>query len=154
MNHDAFNSTPDAEHGSGHEKDWDQADYPVLTDVLSRLPDLDDATQNETAWNDLEQRLSGRIQRRMEERIQFVLEEIIRQHLALSVQKMTGTLVSEIRKDLQSTLDVVVTHAVTDELHRLRQKAFFSENNRPKIAEQNGPDTGDPDENRSLKRQT
>ncbi len=114
-------------------------DYPVLTEILSTLPDLVDTTQNETAWNELEQRLAGRILQRIEERVQFVLEEIIRQHLASSIQKMTGTLVSEIRKDLQSTLDVVVTHAVTDELHRLRQKEFFSANNHLKITEKNGP---------------
>lgn len=51
---------------------------------------------------------------------------------------MTGTLVSEIKKDLQSTLDVVVTHTVTDELHRLRQKEFFSESNHLKIQEKTG----------------
>ena len=115
-------------------------DYPVLTEILSTLPDLADATENETAWNELEQRLAGRILQRVEERIQFVLEEIIQQNLVSSIQKMTGTLVTEIRKDLQSTLDVVVTHAVTDELHRLRQKEFFSANNHLKITEKNGTD--------------
>ena len=128
------NDFPDA--GSN---DHAAEDYPVLTEILSTLPDLVDATQNETAWNELEQRLTERILRRVEERIQFVLEEIIQQNLASSIQKMTGTLVSEIRKDLQSTLDVVVTHAVTDELHRLRQKEFFSANNHLKITEKNGP---------------
>lgn len=66
-----------------------------------------------------------------------MLEEIIQQNLAASVQKMTGTLVTEIKKDLQSTLDVVVTHAVADELHRLRKKESFSENNHHKITEKN-----------------
>lgn len=102
-------------------------DYPVLTEILSVLPDLSEVTQNEAAWNELEERLSERIMQRVEERIKFVLEEIIRQHLATSIRNMTGTLVSEVSKDLQSTLEVVVTHAVTDELHRLKQKEFFSE---------------------------
>lgn len=113
-------------------------DYPVLTDILSDLPDLADALQNETAWNELEQRLSDRILQRIEDRIQFILEETIRQNLTDSIGKMTGTLVSEIKNDLQSTLDVVVTHAVTDELHRLRQKEFFSESNHLKITGKNG----------------
>ncbi len=113
-------------------------DYPVLTDILSELPDLTDALQNETAWNELEQRLSDRILQRIEDRIQFILEESIRQNLTDSIGKMTGMLVSEIKNDLQSTLDVVVTHAVTDELHRLRQKEFFSEGNHLKITEKNG----------------
>ena len=112
--------------------------YPVLTEILPTLPDLADATQNEKAWSELEQRLSERILQRVEERIQFVLEEIIQQNLAASIQNMTGALVSEIKKDLQSTLDVVVTHTVTDELHRLRQKEFFSESNHLKITEKNG----------------
>ena len=111
--------------------------YPVLTEILPTLPDLADATQNEKAWNELEQRLSERILQRVEERIQFVLEEIIQQNLAASIQNMTGALVSEIKKDLQSTLDVVVTHTVTDELHRLRQKEFFSESNHLKITGKN-----------------
>jgi len=40
-----------------------QADdgIPVLTEILSTLPDLVDSTQNETAWEELEQRLSERI---------------------------------------------------------------------------------------------
>ena len=113
-------------------------DYPVLTDILSDLPDLADALQNETAWNELEQRPSDRILQRIEDRIQFILEETIRQNLTDSIGKMTGTLVSEIKNDLQSTLDVVVTHAVTDELHRLRQKEFFSESNHLKITGKNG----------------
>ncbi len=115
-------------------------EIPVLTEILSTLPDLVDSTQNETAWEELEQRLTERILKRVEERIQFVLEEIIQQNLATSVQKMTGTLVSEIKKDLQSTLDVVVTHAIADELHRLRKKESFSENNHHKITEKNEPE--------------
>lgn len=122
-------------------------DIPVLTEILSTLPDLVDSTQNETAWEELEQRLSERILKRVEERIQFVLEEIIQQNLAASVQKMTGTLVSEIQKDLQSTLDVVVTHAVTDELHRLRKKESSLENNHLKITEKNEPESSGRTEN-------
>ena len=122
-------------------------DIPLLTEILSTLPDLVDSTQNETAWEELEQRLAERILKRVEERIKFVLEEIIQQNLAASVQKMTGTLVSEIQKDLQSTLDVVVTHAVTDELHRLRKKESFSENNHFKITEKNEPETSGRTEN-------
>lgn len=122
-------------------------EIPVLTEILSTLPDLVDSTQNETAWEELEQRLTERILKRVEERIQFVLEEIIQQNLATSVRKMTGTLVSEIKKDLQSTLDVVVTHAVSDELHRLRKKESVSENNHHKIAEKNEPDESGRTEN-------
>ena len=120
---------------------------PVLTEILSTLPDLVDSAENETAWEELEQRLTERILKRVEERIQFVLEEIILQNLATSVQKMTGTLVEEIRKDLQSTLDVVVTHAVTDELHRLRKKESFSENNHHKITGKNEPEPSGRTEN-------
>lgn len=139
FNPDNSDLKPDNDSQNTGLNDQTADDYPVLTEILSTLPDLVDTTQNETAWNELEQRLAGRILQRIEERVQFVLEEIIRQHLASSIQKMTGTLVSEIRKDLQSTLDVVVTHAVTDELHRLRQKEFFSANNHLKITEKNGP---------------
>lgn len=119
---------------------FNEDEIPVLTEIIPTVPDLVDSTENETTWEELEQRLTERILKRVEDRIQFVLEQIIQQNLATSVQKMTGTLVSEIQKDLKSTLDVVVTHAVTDELHRLRKKESFSENNHHKITEKNEPE--------------
>ncbi len=127
------------DHNSPHDEtsQSETEDYPVLTEIAPVYPNLIDATLNETAWNELEQQLSKRIQQQIEERIQFVLEESIQQNLTASIQKITGTLVTEVKKDLQSTLDVVVSLTVTNELHRLRQKTFFSENNHPKIAEEN-----------------
>ena len=105
-------------------------DYPVLTSILSTAPDIVDSAQNEDAWSELEERLAQRIQERVQERIHFVLEEIIQKNLAATLQKVTGTLATEINNDLESTLDVVVTHAVSDELQRLKQKEYFSDVNR------------------------
>ncbi len=110
-------------------------DYPLLTEVLSTLPDIVDSAQNERAWIELEERLAQRIMDRVQERIGFILEEIIQQNLATTLQKVTGTLSEAITADLKSTLEVVVTHTVSDELQRLKQKGYFSDANRLKIAD-------------------
>ncbi|MGN0918015.1 MAG: hypothetical protein ACI4NO_02565 [Oxalobacter sp.] len=107
-------------------------DYPLLTDILSTLPDIVDSAQNERAWVELEERLAQRIMDRVQERIGFILEEIIQQNLTAALQKVTGTLSEAITSDLKSTLEVMVTHTVSDELQRLKQKEYFSDANRLK----------------------
>lgn len=107
-------------------------DYPLLTDILSTLPDIVDSAQNERAWVELEERLAQRIMDRVQERIRFILEEIIQQNLTAALQKVTGTLSEAITSDLKSTLEVMVTHTVSDELQRLKQKEYFSDANRLK----------------------
>ena len=111
----------------------DAGDYPLLTDILSTLPDIVDSAQNEHAWAELEERLAERIMDRVQDRIGFVLEEIIQQNLVATMQKVTGTLAEAITSDLKSTLEVGVTHTVSDELQRLRQKGYASDANRHKI---------------------
>ena len=59
----------------------DAVDYPLLTDILSTLPDIVDSAQNEHAWAELEERLAERIMDRVQDRIGFVLEEIIQQFI-------------------------------------------------------------------------
>ncbi len=110
-------------------------DYPLLTDILSTLPDIVDAAQNEHDWVELEGRLAERIMDRMQDRIGVILEEIIQQNLASTLQKVTGTLAEAITSDLKSTLEVVVTHTVSDELQRLKQKGYVSDTNRHKITD-------------------
>ncbi len=109
--------------------------YPMLTDILSTLPDIVDSAQNERAWVELEERLAQRIMDRVQERIGFILEEIIQQNLTATLQKVTDTLSEAITNDLKSTLEVVVTHTVSDELQRLKQKEYFSDANRFKMAD-------------------
>ena len=113
----------------------EEQDYPLLTEILSTLPDIVDSAQNERAWVELEERLAQRIMDRVQERIGFILEEIIQQNLTATLQKVTGTLSEAITADLKSTLEVVVTHTVSDELQRLKQKEYFSDANRLKIAD-------------------
>ncbi len=123
-----FNKNKQGGLSSDHE-----SDYPILTHVLSTVPDIVDSTQNEQDWNELEERLAQRIMDRVQERISYVLEEIIQQNLTTTLQKVTGTLVQAINDDLRSTMDVVVTHTVSDELQRLKQKGYFSKGNHLKI---------------------
>ncbi len=116
----------------------DEVGYPLLTEVLSTVPDLVDSTQNEREWVALEERLAQRIMDRVQERIGFILEEIIQHNLQLTMQKVTGTLSEAITADLKSTLEVVVTHTVSDELQRLKQRGYFSEADQHKIADSQG----------------
>lgn len=113
----------------------DEEGYPLLTEILSTVPDLVDSAQNEREWVELEERLAQRIMDRVQERIGFILEEIIQHNLQLTMQKVTGTLSEAITSDLKSTLEVVVTHTVSDELQRLKQRGYFSETDQHKIAD-------------------
>ena len=113
----------------------DEEGYPLLTEILSTVPDLVDSAQNEREWVELEERLAQRIMDRVQERIGFILEEIIQHNLQLTMQKVTGTLSEAITSDLKSTLEVVVTYTVSDELQRLKQRGYFSETDQHKIAD-------------------
>ena len=113
----------------------DEEGYPLLTEILSTVPDLVDSAQNEREWVELEERLAQRIMDRVQERIGFILEEIIQHNLQLTMQKVTGTLSEAITSDLKSTLEVVVTYTVSDELQRLKQRGYLSETDQHKIAD-------------------
>jgi hypothetical protein len=105
----------------------------VLTDILpssekkrssappaqSVLPVM--ASLDALPWEALEERLTERIHKQVIERLNFILDDRISQHLSTILEKMPTQLAEEIKSDMQNTLEVIVTHAISSELQYLRK---------------------------------
>lgn len=113
---------------------------PVLTEVLVEkaaqpgpaptppaLPDQDCALEalaiehwTEPEWTLLENRLCERILQQLQGRVDFVLEQRLRDGMADVLQHAIAGLTSEIRAGLQQTMESVVARAVAQELAHLK----------------------------------
>ena len=119
------------------------ANIPVLTEVIEQrsgepgalpieraaVPVLDRGAQLEAravdAWGDqdwdlLERRLLERILQQLQGRVDFVLEQRIRDTMADVLQLTLAGLTDQIRDGLQQTIEKIVTRAVTQELTHLQ----------------------------------
>jgi hypothetical protein len=74
---------------------------------------------DEENWNRLEREIRERILHQVLERIDFVLEERVRDSLADVLQTSVERLASEIKSGLHYTMNEVVTRAVAHEISRL-----------------------------------
>ena len=75
---------------------------------------------DENDWNKLEREIRERILHQVLERIDFVLEERVRDSLADVLQTAVEDLASEIKSGLHYTMNEVVTRAVAHEISRLQ----------------------------------
>ncbi len=74
----------------------------------------------EQEWEQLEQKLNERILRQLQSRIDFVLEQRIRDSLADVLQLAMIGLTKDIKQGLQQTLEDVIGRAVTQEITHLQ----------------------------------
>ena len=96
------------------------------------VPALSDFAHSRREWDDLERRLTANILQMVQERVGFILAHAIKDSLAAVLQKATEELAAEIRTDLHSTLEVVVSLAVSQEIARLQQgEANMTDNMKP-----------------------
>lgn len=79
---------------------------------------LSDWTDEE--WHRLETEIRERIARQVLGRIDFVLEQRVRDSLADVLQTAVGSLADEIKQGLQNTLEDVIGRAVAQEITRLK----------------------------------
>lgn len=127
---------------------FDQS-IPVLTEVFSDKSDkadkadspaaplrLDAAAQSEQVnadletraidgwsepqWNLLERRLSERILQQLQGRVDFVLEQRLRDSMEEVLKTAIGGLADEIRAGLQDTIEKIVVRAVAQEITHLQ----------------------------------
>lgn len=123
---------------------FDQS-IPVLTEVFTDKPatptrrsevvtppaaDLDDAHAaleararsewTEPEWNLLERRLSERILQQLQGRVDFVLEQRLRDSMEEVLTQAIAGLTAEIREGLQQTIEKIVLRAVAQELTHLQ----------------------------------
>lgn len=74
----------------------------------------------EPEWNLLERRLSERILQQLQGRVDFVLEQRLRDSMEEVLQHALTGLTSEIRQGLQQTIEKIVVRAVAQELAHLQ----------------------------------
>lgn len=123
------------------------ATIPVLTEIIAREPGfagaastpappspvspngteaadpadaLPAAAFSDSQWQALEQRISERILRQLQTRIDFVLEHRIRDGLADALQLAVEGIAADIRRGLHQTLEDVIARAVSQEIARLQ----------------------------------
>ncbi|MDQ2990089.1 MAG: hypothetical protein M3R60_13400 [Pseudomonadota bacterium] len=118
------------------------ASIPVLTEVFqdhpikeearvapaAPAPVTDDADLEARAvgeltdpqWDQLERRLSERILHQLQSRVDFVLEQRLRDSMQEALEAAMAGLTDEIRRGLQQTIETIVVRAVTQELARLQ----------------------------------
>jgi len=110
---------------------------PVLTEVFVDRPEpqqgplvQDDTNAHleacaidswtEPEWNLLERRLSERILQQLQGRVDFVLEQRLRDSMEEVLQSALASLTGEIRQGLQQTIEKIVVRAVSQELAHLQ----------------------------------
>lgn len=99
-------------------------DIPALTperlsDAVSPSP-LSTATVSQLEWQQLEADITDRISRQVLNRIDFVLEQRVRDSLADVLQIAVEGLAQEIKRGLHHTLEDVIGRAVAQEVARLQ----------------------------------
>lgn len=77
-------------------------------------------TWTEPEWNLLERRLSERILQQLQGRVDFVLEQRLRDSMEEVLTKAIAGLTDDIRAGLQQTIEQIVVRAVAQELTHLQ----------------------------------
>ena len=113
------------------------ANIPVLTEIIAPAPAPATATPRPLAkgeaqeaqmaaqwsdkeWEQLEHRLTERVLKQLQGRVEFVLEQRVRDSLADVLQLALVGLTSEIKRGLQQTMEEVIARAVQQEITRLQ----------------------------------
>jgi uncharacterized NAD(P)/FAD-binding protein YdhS len=113
------------------------AGIPVLTEVIATpqtefrqagapaaksddAPALPIAELDEEAWNRMEREIRERILYQVLERVDFVLEQRVRDGLADVLQTAVDSLANELRNGLHISIKELVTRAVAQEITKLQ----------------------------------
>jgi hypothetical protein len=108
---EVFQDKPDMAHQPG------QAAVPAVQDQIEQRL-LEDWTESE--WNALERRLSERILQQLQDRVDFVLEQRLRDSMEEVLQQALAGLTAELRQGIQQTIEKIVVRAVAQELAHLK----------------------------------
>jgi hypothetical protein len=111
---------------------FDDASIPVLTEVVQEkaaaagsvpapaaVPAVP-GSRTDQEWSQLEQRLAEGILQQLQSRVDFVLEQRLRDSMADVIQQAIAGLADEIREGLQQTIEQIVVRAVAQELAHLK----------------------------------
>lgn len=107
----------------------ESAPAPVLADSTGSAPGADLGEQMERRaidrwsgeqWSVMERRVTNRILQQLQGRVDFVLEQRLREGIHEAVERVLGGLADELRLGLQDTLGEVVSRAVSQEIAHLQ----------------------------------
>ena len=93
---------------------------PVQDGVNAALEARAVDSWTEPEWNLLERRLSERILQQLQGRVDFVLEQRLRDSMEEVLQSAIAGLTDEIRQGLQQTIEQIVVRAVAQEITHLQ----------------------------------
>ncbi|MES2901522.1 MAG: hypothetical protein V4723_17460 [Pseudomonadota bacterium] len=96
------------------------APAPGSEEANAQLEQRAVATWTEPEWNLLERRLSERILQQLQGRVDFVLEQRLRDSMEEVLASALSGLTAEIRGGLQQTIEQIVVRAVAQELTHLQ----------------------------------
>jgi hypothetical protein len=111
---------------------FDDANIPVLTEVVqdkeaapapASVAEVEEravASLSGQDWSLLERRISERMLQQLQDRVDFVLEQRLRDSMADVLQHALAGLTDEIRAGLQETLEKIVVRAVAQEVAHLQ----------------------------------
>jgi hypothetical protein len=93
---------------------------PPATDPGARLEARAVDSWTEPEWTLMERRLSERVLTQLQSRVDFVLEQRLRDSLEEVLQQAVAGLTAEIRNGLQQTIEQIVVRAVAQEIAHLQ----------------------------------
>ena len=93
---------------------------PAQDNVNAGLEARAVASWTEPEWNLLERRLSERILQQLQGRVDFVLEQRLRDSMEEVLRSAIAGLTDEIRQGLQQTIEQIVVRAVAQEITHLQ----------------------------------
>lgn len=114
-----------------HSPDKKRTPVPVKSPAPAKSSVPAKASLDKLPWNELEERLTGRIRKQVVERLDFVLDDNLSQHVSSVLEQVVTLLADEIKHDMQKTLEVIVTHAISAELQQMKNQPEQLENNKP-----------------------
>lgn len=107
----------------------ESAPPPLVADGTGSAPGADLGEQMERRaidrwsgeqWSVMERRVTNRILQQLQGRVDFVLEQRLREGIHEAVERVLGGLADELRLGLQDTLGEVVSRAVSQEIAHLQ----------------------------------
>lgn len=98
------------------------ASIPVLTEIVKDEPPAapQPALDGAMDWEALERRISEQVLQQLSNRVDFVLEQRIKDSMAEVLDHALQALTAEIREGLHDTIGKIVTRAVQQEITHLQ----------------------------------
>jgi len=98
----------------------DEAPAPAAEQVVAEPSPSLPAPDDDEAWEALERRLSERVLHQLSNRVDFVLEQRIKDSIGEVLDHALHALTLEIREGLHDTIGKIVTRAVQQEITHLQ----------------------------------